>query len=1407
MFVCMGLPFMMVKFATMFSKKAVPDYAHYLLGFLFPYAFQRGMDALIEGNRESLYNYKVSDMRVWGMVLMLILDGFLYLLIGLLIDYAPGIFHDIILDGKRKNMKEIELEMSATENPADMKNVESDPSLDNRKAIVIKKLNKTFNVRERGILKQYKAVDNLSLTIYGGQITCLLGHNGAGKTTLIRILTGSVKDYQGAVKIFNWEVQSNRDMEELRQDIGVCAQQNTLFDNLTCKEHLNFVLDLKHDVTPQERDASVAETMHTVSLHEKANTLGKNLSGGEKRKLCLAMALISKPRLLFLDEPTAGVDVYCRRQIWDVLTNYKQAGRVVLMTTHYMDEADMLSDRKALMHKGKLYAAGSSMFLRQRFDCGYRLTVEMDGSVDSTNKEKVSNALKSVMPEIIQLESERSASELIYALPASDENSDKLLALLRFLESDQTQLASYGVKTYGWSIATLDEVFLKLEEEVAGNESDGANGAVPNKKPPIFRLFKYTKTDKDDNGEFVQENGKGKQKSGVVPISFEGIEKPAFSPNSFARHLTAILYLRLMQTIRNARVIMMKFLFPIIIAIVGMLFSRVLSDRILSLVKQAGSEENSNKTSLFVYQPFIYANVTTSIADMLKEKMMDSLSADEDSPMIEQIKGFTQSNGPFLLMTNATTSDSMLAQSIQMVTGMFMTTPNQTEMDLSRPLIDLIQEYRSKIGAYYKIEGPDITESTLMFSHRAIHALPTLLSYGHLIEASSNGYFPMFMPALNTFSSASREVVIQAYISNLMFTLLFAMHVMTILPALGFDVVKDRETGCATQIKLAGISRFAYGFGSFIIDVFEYYVFLLVFLLFAHVFEVYAFSFIGATFAFLIYIAVAVPANVLLIHCIAQVIKTFRVFTSVVTLIASTCGFFPFLALFFWSMGDVIPTGNGNLNSPSTGLRYNSDWQTVISVFCFLFPPFNAAAAVFLIVFVSQPNMSTLETPQPETSDYFSDRSLKMMFFASIFHIVLFSCILILIEYETKIKSKIQMSGGWFGFLRKHMYLKSKTFANGNGHVDYPQGRFDEDDDVTAERKDVFELASAPVISEASAPFVHEVRKVYTAICRDCKPVEPKTAVDNISFKLNYGQVFGLLGPNGAGKTSLIKMIIGEEDQTSGFIFSQDSTSLGYCPQDSVLWDQLSGEEHVFIYAYSRGFSQQQRKELVKRLSRGLGISQHMGKQSKRMSGGTKRKLCVALSLLGRPSALCLDEPSAGMDPGSKRFLWKVIKQIFANQKEQDWKIAALLTTHHLDEAENLCHRMGIMVNGQMRCIGSRQHLKSKYGKYYTLEVKLGSGQMDSGATGLIDFIDKLLPEPSAVRKSVGEHEAPQLINNFGRHYVFRIPSVRVESLAKIFNDLQESKQNGHFESYSFSQVTLEQIFIQFAKEQYEDDL
>ncbi len=292
-----------------------------------------------------------------------------------------------------------------------------------------------------------KAVDGISFTVKTGEVFGLLGPNGAGKTTTIEIMEGLRERDGGDVKVLGLDPWKKG--YDLHKNIGVIPQEFTFIEKTTPKEAIKYYADLFNiKVDPDE-------ILKDVLLEESAKTYFEDLSGGQKRKTGLALSLVNSPELLFLDEPTTGLDPNARRAIWDVIRRLKAKGKTIILTTHYLDEAQQLADRVAIMDHGHIVAMGTTEEIIQQHGSGERLEIH--------GNEKLAAYIKANTE--LQVDYDKVKGEITIPL------KKKIDALAALAAAEQSGMDWGQIQTRQDS---LDDVFVKLVSEPAGEQGEVA---------------------------------------------------------------------------------------------------------------------------------------------------------------------------------------------------------------------------------------------------------------------------------------------------------------------------------------------------------------------------------------------------------------------------------------------------------------------------------------------------------------------------------------------------------------------------------------------------------------------------------------------------------------------------------------------------------------------------------------------------------------------------------------------------------------------------------------------------------------------------------------------------------------------------------------------------------------------
>ncbi|KAJ8921257.1 hypothetical protein NQ315_013729 [Exocentrus adspersus] len=1198
-----------------------------------------------------------------------------------------------------------------------------------KEAIKIVDLYKSFHHCRK---PEIKAVNGINLTIYEGHITAILGHNGAGKTTLFNILTGLTAPTAGTAYIFGYDVRDPNDMDQIRRMTGVCPQHDILFDNLTPREHLEFFAAVK-GISPSLIEFEVMKTLRDIDLTDKANASAKHLSGGQKRKLSVGIAVIGDPKIIILDEPTAGVDPYSRRHMWSVLQN-RRHGKVILLTTHFMDEADILADRKAVVSKGNIRCCGSSLFLKNKFGIGYHLTLVLDGIY----KEQAINRL--VTTHVPKAEKARKhGRELSFILPHNAvENFASLFSAIEHEINNKS--SKLGISSYGVSMTTLEEVFLHLErDEETETTMDNLskkivrNRALSRSLSLQSKSTSYQSLQNEGNNPLIHDGGGDSTQIGGLeiisetksPITGIGLERIECHPSSF-QTLIALLRLRTLRLVRDLQKLYFMILLPLALAALGLYFNSVQSIE-PKIQPLALNGSTYRQTSMAVH------NASGKDLDVFFNQLFNL-----------GVTSLDDYDGNFSLLLDIA--------------------PHMAALNINR------------------FEDTDFS-ITVLYNDTVQHSLPIVINlisnalYGILnSERGVIGWKPIEVKA-QPFQQTSQPEEFNVGIFSA--TTFMGMIFVLVPVSLAIDMVYDREIKAKNQLRVNGLSFSMYFVTYFVVLAAIMILICAALLVIILIFEIPSLRDWPALITLGIMTLIYCPASILFSTCVSYIFDKTDSAQSILPNIATFVGCIPFFLVIFLDMLRI-------------GGKAAFILHILFSLLNTMYIPYAIVYYVQRVYIMCSVNVACTELT---LADYVTDEIIVMVV-GILVHIPFWFFMLLIID--------IKKSGGKVRDAFK--FIKSKRQEYVEDVNEFSDVGENEDQDVKAEREKVKNLMNCHTVNPPVV-MVQNLHKEYIRhelkICECCCKSEEenetvKVAVNSLSLAVDAGEVFGLLGHNGAGKTTTMRIITAEEAPTRGRvqISGESITSnmnsafqlLGYCPQHDALWKNITVKEHLECYASIRGVPYRDISNVVNLYLNGLQIQEHADKQTQQCSGGTRRKLSFAMAMVGNPKVVLLDEPSTGMDPRSKRFLWDTILASFQGTR------GAILTTHSMEEADALCSRVGIMVKGALRCLGSTQHLKNLYGAGYTLEMKLRGGDStptsDSGDkhNELREFVSALFIDAT-------------LQESFADRLVFSVPQQSVPSLANCFMQLEKAKDELDIEEYSFSQTTLEQVFLKFAHE------
>uniref|UniRef100_A0A5S6Q0I9 ABC transporter domain-containing protein n=1 Tax=Trichuris muris TaxID=70415 RepID=A0A5S6Q0I9_TRIMR len=1235
-------------------------------------------------------------------------------------------------------------------------------------------INLPIGIRAIGLTKIYHSakktdkpsLDDLNVDFYDGQIAAVLGPNGAGKTTMMSIICGLIPPTEGTVVVYGMDILTN--MPAVRRSLGFCPQHNILFDRLTVKEHLQFYSSIK-GVNIQGKDEEIDSLLRDTKLMNKKNELSMNLSGGMKRKLSIAIAFIGGSKIVMLDEPTAGVDPYSRRAIWDLLLKCKR-DRTIVFSTHFFDEAEILGDRIAMIGAGQLKCCGSAIFLKNYYRSGYNLTFTRAVEA-STNREhilgsnqKLINFVTNYVPDVKIVRA--SLQEMQFMLPG------KFLEDLRPLVSEiDKRLAQFECVAYGLSESSLEEIFRRELTNKATSNNETTRNIKPEQDESLGNV-RQPRTAHMECYEFEVEAGF----SAALLLQFKSLFRKRILNMvrqsgtfilinvlpllliAYACHQTKSGFSHsdhdtdhgqfLIDPVRykNSSVSFFSFTRPPRVQDVD----SVLKPYVKSMIKYGlGNRCHKQHKKWFRYSdcgpesPWLYDYPTDSIMENNSfacycgesMEMTCKMQYHENSPRryvarsSDIMVDLTEMNiTEWLLMTakhyrkrryggysvakppevyvNVKIED--LEENVEILYTELISFFNRTDVNLdtlqkhgtkwpvlnSKILAKLLDEMTPKhnVKVWYNNQGwASLSAYMSAFSNARLRAhLPSNESAEEYSIAVIN--HPM-KTILKETSNLVKSIV--SMMSEMLTSICVLLAFCTVIGSFCLFAVEDRVSDSKHQQFVSGLHRWLYWVANFSFDMIIYiFITALALLIFAIFDEK---PYVGSASAALAITTIFIAFGLSMIPYVYVLSFLFQTSSTAALAIGGAHFIIAFAASTAMTICEILEEAAKDLS-----------WKcnTMKNIFVF-FPPY-VMAVVWSKIRITF-NIYSSKGKELGT-DYYADlmrwNALGKPVTIMVAEAIGFFLLLLMFEYKHE----------WFNLGKYLTALKKESPCN----ADY-------DENVAAERQRV--LAG---VNKNSALKIINLTKVYYKF----PSFRTFTAVDDVCFEVLPGECFGLLGHNGAGKTTTFKMITQRISISKGrVIFScptmnkaiQRST-IGYCPQFDALDGNLTARETLFLYAGIRCIKETYHERIVDAYLKRFGLEGHANKRVKTYSGGLKRRLSTAIALLGNSPLILLDEPTAGMDPESRRFLWDVIlERISAGQ-------SILFTSNSMEECEILCTRVGILAHGRFTCLDTAQALKNKFGLGYQVAVKLKSNY-ESQLPDLVKFVQKRLPKSSLVEQ------------------------------------------------------------------------
>ena len=1116
-----------------------------------------------------------------------------------------------------------------------------------------------------------KAVNNLSVEAYNSEVFGLLGHNGAGKTTTMSIITGMLYPTSGNVYVDNRSVLN--EMDVIRKSLGLCPQFDILWPTLTVRDHLRFYAEIKGVPRRLIRDC-VLGMAQEVGLSAKLNCPSCELSGGQMRKLSVGIAFMGSPKLVVLDEPTSGMDPRSRRDTWDIIRNNRK-DKVIILSTHFMEEADILCDRIGIMHRGSLATCGSSLELKEEFGAGYVLTMILRDQPGASTLDqasaKVVEAVKRIIPDAEA--GQGAGSEL--SIRINKKHTD----LFPELTEECERLEQDGViRSYGLSFTTLEDVFLKVvadcERKTAVEERVDPELAPQDSKPGLLSGLLGGSAAKAPDIEFGSAHG------GPRPFSQRNVEKHR-GRQLLYQQLRAMIWKKILCTTRERLIFVVQVFVPILLILAS-----------LTAAKFSGSVPK-------------FPALELSRHNIFKDQQA-IFGASQDARQTRQVDNFTEAYGRTRIL-------DVGARGTKGLDSFALGTWFDGTYRYDMLHLDRYQEAERSVNA------------TVSVNFTSLHAMPTTVNA--FTSSMAKAWVGREIEAVNhPLPILASEFIVKAYqfVYKFIFICCMTMAAASLSASFAMFLVQERTNKSKQVQMVSGVHKGVFWLSHFLWDLVVYTLpasgMLLCFVLYREP-EFTGRNFPAVVLLFIAYGCSSLPC-IYVLHWFFE--EPFKAFLRLWT-VCFLSGYILFLVDWIFNMISFL----------SRTCRYIhrvGSW-----VYPFVSPQFNIAKGMYNLQLNQNDPLDPLAVPK---SPYDLDVTGWPIIFMFI-QMAAFAGLCLAIEYNL-----------W-------ERLKGFGFQYWNDCVDFQR-----------RQRGSQKLVVAKDLYKKYAPFL-------------------PTAVDSLSFELGRNECFGLLGVNGAGKTTTFKMLTGEIMPSSGhaLIAGHDIVTdarnarlfMGYCPQFEAVVGNMTGREMLTMYAMVRGIPNAYIAEEVERIIAKLDLPRYADKLSCTYSGGNKRKLAVAAAVVGDPKVILLDEPSTGMDPVAKRFLWNVISDMYNSEDK-----SVVLTSHSMAECEALCSRIGIMVAGKFRCEGQIQEIKNNFGGGYHVEFRFTSNEQ---LRKLVHFMSVEYPQAKEI-------ESTDL------YCLYQISQTEAH-LPTLFKKIKQAKQQSGFEAFSVSQTSLEQVFIKFANE------
>ena len=1159
---------------------------------------------------------------------------------------------------------------------------------------------------------QLKAVNNFNGELFTNEIFCLLGHNGAGKTTLVNIISGLMDPEEGDILLNGVSLITNKDI--VYKNIGLCQQENILFEFLTVNEHLQFIYDIKGI---QKNFMEIQELILNLDLSDVQFRLCRDLSGGQKRKVCIALALLSGGKIILLDEPTSGMDVIAKKKLWEFLKSY-QKDKILLVTTHSLEEAEYIGTRIGIMTDGHFICSGTSTYLKSMYPCGININLIINSKIFNDDNKRI------IFEKIKEYDSQaeiKIASKGVFSINIQ-QNNEHISEIFNYIEEIKEV---YGIEDYIVGSASLEDVFLKI-----------------NKKSNIKDMIYSSKTEENTNNMMLNRT------------------KPA----GFCPQLGSQLYRNLLPIGRNIILFIFEYLGSLACSYIFTIFFTDIYDK----------KSKYDDYYLYDKHSYIINNEYNKINSSIKNITINIFSGIFTNSKVDEGKIYANSEVKSFIQKRYVKEDNVEILVFSIVLGFIIF--------IGGLVFEKIKERKTKIKYLLYLSGCNMWSYWMAFF---------IIDFVKMILFSVFILLPLML--INRVGLYLFSVMPMMSLASIVFIYFFS------------SFMRDEDSGVKILLLSIVISAI---------------VILFIYLLLSPLFEKSKFlrefflDFMPKRFYFTLFDLTPLSSLAITIY---RIIKSNAIYQD------DDDDYYDDDRDEYYKPVSYIISGNINLLVNFIiyfSLMYLYEKRYLIK--CCMSMQSDNSNFVFSEESVAEEfyAYNNLRNPVLVPQNYSQDNSNNMVnnvnpndFMNNMNNNNLINNqnnnfnnsnnnIQNNINGQANINNNFNNINN-LGNQNQNVNpmeintnnnqnninnnnINNNNINNNNNNPNDQINQINLDNQINQINR-MYQNYNNALNDEQNNnnigdvnPFIrNEIEKLhsqmglttrieglYKTFWHCCK--KNVRVVHNLNLGLEPNEKFGLLGFNGSGKTTTFRAITNEILFEKGHItlFGYDTATqfeeirpmIGYCPQENPLFDFMKVREIIAFY-----LNLKRSTETIESICSTFDLTKYLDTYCVNLSGGNKRKLTFAIALMNKPSLLLLDEPSTGVDPESRRIMWKNINALSNTGHQYNM----ILTTHSIEEAEILCDRVSWLRKGNFVCIGNPEQLKLTYSNGYKMHIK---------------FIDSVLNRndvATLTRKMVqGTYfEINNLVTGFGiySNYIFNNPIIIlfIRALLEVVNEIK----------------------------------